>query len=56
MLKIKQSENGYWISENWTYLDTYKATIYKRYIPNNAERLLVCKIVYITVLSKPIYK
>ena len=30
MLKIKQSENGYWISENWTYLDTYKATIYKR--------------------------
>ena len=30
MLKIKQSENGYWISKNWTYLDTYKATIYKR--------------------------
>ena len=30
MLKIKQSENGYWISKNWNYLDTYEATINKR--------------------------
>ena len=30
MLKIKQSENGYWISDNWIYLDTFEATINKR--------------------------
>ena len=30
MLKIKQSENGYWISDDWTYLDTYEVTINKR--------------------------
>lgn len=38
MLKIKQSENGYWISENWTYLDTYKATIYKRITFNEFDK------------------
>lgn len=28
--KIKVLDNGYWISDNWFYLDTYKATISKR--------------------------
>ena len=30
MLKIKQSENGFWISEDWFYLDTFEAKINKR--------------------------
>ena len=38
MLKIKQSENGYWISENWTYLDTYEAKVNKRIEFNDFDK------------------
>ena len=41
MLKIKQSESGYWFNSEWFYLDEIETTIYKKSLLKILKRIFV---------------